>query len=69
MRFSTRCRSSTDGTLLLGFGERGTRAGPFWFPNGLFVDEKDRMCVADSYNQRVSMFEPVPQNRTARPRE
>ncbi len=46
-----------DGTLLLGFGERGTRAGRFWLPNGLFIDTKDAIYVADSYNQRISVFE------------
>ena len=49
-----------DGSLLMGFGERGTRPGQFWLPNGLFIDPQDRVYVADSYNQRIVIFERVP---------
>jgi sugar lactone lactonase YvrE len=48
-----------DGQLLMAFGERGTRDGSFWLPNGLFVSADDTIYVADAYNQRISIFRRV----------
>ncbi|MDH5750543.1 MAG: 6-bladed beta-propeller [Rhodospirillales bacterium] len=44
------------GRFLLAFGERGHKAGEFWLPTGIFVI-KDKIFVADSYNERVQVFE------------
>ncbi|MFI5395951.1 MAG: 6-bladed beta-propeller [Candidatus Binatia bacterium] len=43
------------GRFLLGFGKQGRDAGEFWLPNGLATD-RDRIYVADAYNQRVQVF-------------
>ena len=47
-----------DGTFLLRLGERGQAAGQFWMPAGLFIKD-DLIYVADSYNQRIQVFEIV----------
>ena len=41
----------------LTFGERGVGPGQFWLPGGIFVHGPDRIYVADSYNQRIQIFE------------
>jgi DNA-binding beta-propeller fold protein YncE len=46
----------SDGSFLLAFGGPGRGPGEFWLPAGLFVDG-DRIYVADSYNQRIQVFE------------
>ena len=45
-----------DGSFLLAFGEPGREPGSFWLPAGMFV-HGDRIYVADSYNQRIQVFE------------
>ena len=40
-------------------GERGTRPGQLWLPNGLFVGDDDTIYVADAYNQRIAIFQRV----------
>jgi sugar lactone lactonase YvrE len=45
------------GKLLLIFGRNGIGAGEFDVPAGLYLDSKDRLYVADSYNYRVQMFQ------------
>ena len=45
------------GRLLLIFGKIGTDRGEFNIPAGLFIDKKNRLYVADSYNYRVQMFQ------------
>ena len=44
------------GALLLAFGGDGAAPGEFWLPTGLYI-AKDRIYVADSYNQRVQIFQ------------
>ncbi len=44
------------GVFLLAFGAQGKRAGEFWLPAGVFIDN-NKIFVADSYNQRVQVFE------------
>lgn len=45
-----------DGTLLLVFGGDGEAPGEFWLPSGMYI-ASDRIYVADSYNQRVQIFQ------------
>ena len=45
------------GKLLLIFGKLGIGQGQFNVPEGLFIDSKDRLIVADSYNYRIQMFQ------------
>ena len=45
-----------DGQLLYNFGARGTHAGEFQLPAGLFIDHDDRVFVVDSFNRRVQVF-------------
>ena len=44
------------GQLLYYFGSRGTGAGQFQLPAGLFIDRNDRVYVADSFNHRIQVF-------------
>jgi sugar lactone lactonase YvrE len=44
------------GELLYYFGKRGTAAGQFQLPTGLFIDRNDRIYVADSLNRRVQVY-------------
>ena len=30
-----------------------------WLPNGIFIAPNDRIYVADAYNRRIAIFEPV----------
>jgi hypothetical protein len=45
-----------EGDLLYYFGNRGTGAGEFQLPAGLFIDHNDRIFVVDSFNRRVQVF-------------
>jgi len=45
-----------EGQLLYYFGERGTGAGQFQLPTGLFIDHDDRIFIVDSYNRRIQVF-------------
>ncbi|MCC7377474.1 MAG: hypothetical protein IT581_22630 [Verrucomicrobiales bacterium] len=47
-----------DGRFLLPVGRTGKRPGEFWLPTGVAVSGQ-RILVADSYNQRVQVFEYV----------
>ena len=44
------------GQLLYYFGAKGTHAGEFQLPAGLFIDHDDRIFVVDSFNRRVQVF-------------
>jgi sugar lactone lactonase YvrE len=46
-----------EGRFLLAFGERGLGPGQFWLPAGIFIDADDRVYVADTYNQRIQIFQ------------
>ncbi|MEW6684492.1 MAG: 6-bladed beta-propeller [Nitrospirota bacterium] len=50
-----------EGRLLLFFGELGSRRGQFWLPAGLAVDAQDRIYVADQYNQRINIYQYLPE--------
>ncbi len=44
------------GRFLLAFGSQGNGFGEFWLPMGIFI-YGTKIFVADSYNQRVQVFE------------
>ena len=44
------------GHFLLAFGDQGNRAGEFWLPTGIFI-MRNKIFVADSYNERIQVFE------------
>jgi hypothetical protein len=46
-----------DGTLLYTFGQTGGGLGELQLPAGLWIDAGDRIYLADSYNQRVQVFQ------------
>ena len=39
------------------FGRSGQDYGEFWMPAGLWIDQNDKIYVADSYNKRVQIFQ------------
>jgi hypothetical protein len=43
--------------LLYYFGARGSHAGEFQLPTGLFIDHNDHVYVVDSFNRRVQEFQ------------
>jgi hypothetical protein len=45
------------GRYLDSFGSQGQGAGEFWMPSGLYIDDRDRIYVADSYNARIQIFQ------------
>jgi DNA-binding beta-propeller fold protein YncE len=45
------------GALLATFGQAGPRAGEFSAPQGLWIDSRNRMYVADTANVRVQLFQ------------
>jgi len=45
-----------EGQLLYYFGERGSGAGQFQLPAGMFIDHDDRIFVVDSFNRRIQIF-------------
>ena len=45
------------GELKLEFGKEGKEEGQFWFPNGIAVDGRARMYVADGTNGRLQAFD------------
>lgn len=45
------------GTLLATFGQAGPKTGEFSAPQGLWVDSRNRMYVADTANVRVQLFQ------------
>ena len=45
------------GQILMAFGQEGKQAGQFWLPAGIFVDRRNRIYVADSFNKRIQIFE------------
>ena len=55
-------------TLLLAFGERGSRAGQFWLPGGIFISTKNEIYVADSYNRRVQVFQARAESAASAPK-
>jgi len=49
---------SSDGELLLSWGEEGEETGQFALPHGVFVDKNDRVYIADRENHRIQIFTP-----------
>jgi len=47
---------STDGTLLLSWGEVGSGPGEFAFPHSICVDKYGKIYVADRENNRIQVF-------------
>ena len=50
-------RFSKDGKLIESWGEKGSGDGQLLLPHGIWVDERDRVLVADRYNARVTVFD------------
>jgi len=50
-------RALPESILKLSFGSQGEEDGQFWFPNGIAVDSKGRIYVADSNNGRMQAFD------------
>ena len=51
----------SDGSILLAIGQEGNGAGQFWLPGGIFIDTKNRIFIADSFNKRIQIFELISQ--------
>lgn len=49
-------RFSTDGKLLLSWGEPGDGPGQFQIPHGIAIDRNDNIYVADRENSRIQIF-------------
>lgn len=41
------------------FGSIGSNAGSFWMPRGLALDSRHRLYVADTYYNRLQLFDPL----------
>jgi len=48
---------ASDGTYLFQWGGRGREPGQFTRPQGLALDESDRLWVADACNHRIQVFD------------
>jgi DNA-binding beta-propeller fold protein YncE len=55
------------GRFLYKFGRTGTKPGEFNEPSGLWIDEANRLYVADTKNHRVQLFQIERPNPTSRP--
>jgi DNA-binding beta-propeller fold protein YncE len=53
------------GELLYYFGSKGTHAGEFQLPAGLYIDRNDQVFVVDSFNRRVQVFQYAGLNKPA----
>ena len=45
--------------FLLAVGESGHQDGEFWIPSGIAINDDNYIYVADSYNQRIQVFQYV----------
>jgi hypothetical protein len=43
--------------LLLFAGTLGRGPGEFWLPAGMYIDDRDRIYVADQYNHRIQIWQ------------
>ncbi|MEW6365866.1 MAG: 6-bladed beta-propeller [Acidobacteriota bacterium] len=50
------------GRLLLFFGGSGSGEGDLWLPTGIAIQD-DRICVADSANRRIQVYEYLKESR------
>jgi len=48
---------TTDGKLLLSWGEPGNASGQFRLPHSIWVDKQDRVWVCDRENSRIQIFD------------
>ena len=35
----------------------GSKRGELWLPAGMYIDENDKIYVADQYNRRVNIYQ------------
>ncbi|NTV50414.1 MAG: 6-bladed beta-propeller [Geobacteraceae bacterium] len=49
-----------DGQFLLSYGNRGSGNGELWMPSGIFIRD-DMIYVADTYNNRIQIFQYLPE--------
>ncbi|MBM3924583.1 MAG: hypothetical protein FJ320_01130 [SAR202 cluster bacterium] len=49
---------SSDGKLLMSWGEPGTGPGQFHLPHSIWVDKDERVLVCDRENHRIQVFTP-----------
>jgi len=47
----------SDGTYLRTWGRTGVLTGDFWSPQGLFIDERDFIYIADQTNARIQVYQ------------
>ena len=47
------------GKFLYYFGSQGHAKEQFWMPGGIYIDDKDYIYVADTYNSRIQIFQLV----------
>lgn len=50
-------------------GQIGTQAGELWLPDGMRIDEEDRIYVVDQENRGVRVFEDMGQLYLAKGKE
>ena len=50
-------RFSSDGRLLLSWGEPGSGPGQFVLPHNIWLDKSDRVWVTDRENRRIQIFD------------
>ena len=41
----------------MGFGGVGKGSGRFYLPSGVWIDSRDRVFIADTFNGRVAVFQ------------
>ena len=46
---------------LLAFAEFGNQEGQVWMPSGIAIDEHDRIYLTDRYNDRIQVFQYLPE--------
>jgi hypothetical protein len=47
------------GQFLMNFGGAGEQAGQFWLANGVAINGRNEIFVADAYNRRVQVLKYV----------
>ena len=50
----------SNGTFLASYGSYGSGNGQFAVQQGLSIDAQDRLYVADTYNNRIQVFQTYP---------
>lgn len=44
----------------------GSKRGELWLPAGMYIDENDKIYVADQYNRRVNIYQYMGENTRQR---